>query len=87
MATTTHGCRWTSRCGWRKRSTALASAHRLIVVKGARHGFETALKTPVERDLIPEIVDFLEQAWNRQIDETGRAKSPGPQSPNGDLLG
>ena len=37
--------------------------HGLIVVDGARHGFETALKEPVNRDLVPEIVDFLEGAW------------------------
>jgi acetyl esterase/lipase len=42
--------------------------HRLIVVKGARHGFETALIDPVARDLIPEIIDFLERAWNRRIE-------------------
>ncbi len=37
--------------------------HRLIVVEGARHGFETLLKDPVDRDLLPEILAFLERAW------------------------
>jgi acetyl esterase/lipase len=55
----------------------LGIPYRLIVVHGARHGFETALKTPIERDLIPEIVDFLERAWNRRIDGTAASSRPG----------
>jgi acetyl esterase/lipase len=41
--------------------------NKLIVIPGARHGFETALEVPVKRDLVPEIVDFLERAWKQPI--------------------
>ena len=37
--------------------------HRLIVINGARHGFGTRLTEPVRRDLVPEILAFLESAW------------------------
>ncbi len=48
--------------------------HRLIVVDGARHGFEAMVKEPVERDLLPEILAFLERIWNVSIGgaNTGR---------------
>ena len=36
-------------------------AHRLIVVPGARHGFGLATE---DRDFLPEILAFLESAWN-----------------------
>jgi acetyl esterase/lipase len=55
----------------------LGVPNRLIVVHGARHGFETELKTPIEHDLIPEIVDFLERAWNRRIEGTAVSDRPG----------
>jgi acetyl esterase/lipase len=42
--------------------------HRLIVVEGARHGFETLLDDPVDRDLLPEILAFLETVWKRQAE-------------------
>ncbi len=42
--------------------------NRLIVVDGARHGFETMLREPVDRDLLPEIVDFLESAWKKRVE-------------------
>ena len=42
-------------------------------------------RAPVERDLIPEIVAFLE-ALEPADRLNGRAKTPG-LSPNGDLLG
>jgi acetyl esterase/lipase len=48
-------------------ASALAMAgipHRLIVVSGARHGFGVTVESPVHRDLLPEIVAFLEAAWN-----------------------
>jgi acetyl esterase/lipase len=54
---------------------ALASAgvrHRLIIVDGARHGFEATVKAPVERDLLPEILAFLESVWNVSI---GKART------------
>lgn len=52
---------------------ALESAgvpHRLIVVEGARHGFEAIVKYPVERDLLPEILAFLESVWDVSIGVT-----------------
>jgi acetyl esterase/lipase len=48
-------------------ATALAKAgvpHRLIVVEGARHGFESFVGGPKRRDLLPEIFAFLESVWN-----------------------
>jgi acetyl esterase/lipase len=51
-------------------AAALASAgvpHRLIVVEGARHGFEALVEFPQHRDLLPEILAFLETAWNISI--------------------
>ena len=42
--------------------------NKLIVIHGARHGFETALEEPVKHDLLPEIVDFLDRAWKRPIE-------------------
>jgi acetyl esterase/lipase len=42
--------------------------HRLIVVEGARHGFETLLEEPADRDLLPEILAFLESVWKRQAE-------------------
>ena len=37
--------------------------HSLIVVEGARHGFETELKDSPNRDLLPEILAFLDSVW------------------------
>jgi acetyl esterase/lipase len=51
-------------------AAALAQAgipHRLIVVEGARHGFETLVQQPTRRDLLPEILAFLETAWNSSV--------------------
>ena len=31
---------------------------------GARHGFETLFEEPQKRDLLPEILAFLESVWN-----------------------
>jgi acetyl esterase/lipase len=48
-------------------ASALAIAevpHRLIVVPGARHGFGMTVKYPKHRDLLPEIIGFLENVWN-----------------------
>jgi acetyl esterase/lipase len=39
-------------------------SHRLIVVAGARHGFEATVNEPTKRDLLPEILAFLESVWN-----------------------
>jgi len=38
--------------------------HQLIVVPGARHGFDSCVKSPQDRDLQPEILAFLESVWN-----------------------
>ncbi len=36
---------------------------RLIVVAGARHGFELHVRFPESRDLVPEILAFLDSVW------------------------
>ena len=40
--------------------------NRLILVPGARHGFEFRIGSPETRDLLPEILAFLETVW--QVD-------------------
>jgi dipeptidyl aminopeptidase/acylaminoacyl peptidase len=40
--------------------------NRLVVVPGARHGFELLVQFPEKRDLAPEIFAFLETVW--QVD-------------------
>jgi acetyl esterase/lipase len=40
--------------------------HRLIVVDGARHGFEAYVMEPAQRDLLPGIFAFLKSVWNLQ---------------------
>ncbi len=50
-------------------SAALAAAkvhHRLVVVEGARHGFEAGIDET--RDFLPEIFAFLESVWNVSIE-------------------
>jgi acetyl esterase/lipase len=42
--------------------------NRLIVVPGARHGFEAAVEYPERLDLLPEILAFLESAGIRRRD-------------------
>lgn len=37
--------------------------NRLIEIEGARHGFEPQVQEPQPRDLAPEILEFLEEAW------------------------
>jgi acetyl esterase/lipase len=49
---------------------ALAGAgvvHKLILVPGARHGFEAMVNAPLPRDLLPEIFAFLEGVWNTPL--------------------
>jgi acetyl esterase/lipase len=41
-------------------------SHRMLVVPGARHGFELTVKFPQTRNLLPEILAFLENVW--QVD-------------------
>jgi acetyl esterase/lipase len=38
--------------------------NRLIRVDGARHGFEALVRSPRQRDLLPEILAFLKNVWN-----------------------
>jgi dipeptidyl aminopeptidase/acylaminoacyl peptidase len=37
--------------------------NQLIVVPGARHGFELPVRFPETRDLLPEILAFLDSVW------------------------
>jgi acetyl esterase/lipase len=37
---------------------------RMILVEGARHGFEATVRAPERRDLMPEIFAFLQSVWN-----------------------
>jgi acetyl esterase/lipase len=37
--------------------------HRLLIVPGARHGFELVVGSPDSRDLLPEILAFLDSVW------------------------
>jgi len=53
-------------------SEALAAAlkaagipHRLIVIEGARHGFNLRVGG---RDLVPEVIAFLDAAWKDKVD-------------------
>jgi dipeptidyl aminopeptidase/acylaminoacyl peptidase len=39
--------------------------NRLIIVEGARHGFETVVEAPRRIDLLPDILRFLTDAWHR----------------------
>ena len=38
--------------------------NRLVVIEGARHGFETVVESPEYVDLLPEILAFLDKVWN-----------------------
>ncbi len=42
---------------------------RLIVVPGARHGFELLVEFPETRDLLPEILAFLDSVWQVHLHE------------------
>jgi acetyl esterase/lipase len=50
-----------------ERLSNLGVMHRLIVVPGARHGFEPQVGYPEERDLLPEIFAFLENVWQARL--------------------
>jgi acetyl esterase/lipase len=41
--------------------------NRLLIVTGARHGFELNIEFPEKRDLLPEILAFLESVWHVQL--------------------
>lgn len=51
----------------------LGVKHRLILVASARHGFEFRIGSPETRDLLPEILAFLESLWNETAAHPGRA--------------
>jgi acetyl esterase/lipase len=40
--------------------------HELILVDGARHGFEPQVNTVPRRDLLPDILGFLRSVWNNR---------------------
>jgi dipeptidyl aminopeptidase/acylaminoacyl peptidase len=52
--------------------------HRLIMVDGARHGFEATVNYPVKCDLLPEILAFLENVWNVSMGEIRGDSRAGP---------
>jgi acetyl esterase/lipase len=41
--------------------------HQLIIIPGARHGFDSLVKGARDRDLQPEILALLESVWNVSI--------------------
>jgi acetyl esterase/lipase len=43
--------------------------HRLIVIPGARHGFELQVGYPGPRDLLPELLAFLETVWHVPLND------------------
>jgi dipeptidyl aminopeptidase/acylaminoacyl peptidase len=47
--------------------TRTGVVNHLINVRGARHGFELMVKFPQSRDLLPEILAFLENVWQVQF--------------------
>jgi acetyl esterase/lipase len=50
---------------WMAESLARAGVkHQLLLVPGARHGFELVVGAPEKRDLLPEILAFLEKMWH-----------------------
>jgi dipeptidyl aminopeptidase/acylaminoacyl peptidase len=58
--------RWVPLEQSRRLDEALAQAgatHQLLIVPGARHGFGLTVKSPQTRNLIPEILAFLENVW------------------------
>ncbi|MGC8638851.1 MAG: alpha/beta hydrolase fold domain-containing protein [Isosphaeraceae bacterium] len=57
---------WTPPEQSRRLAEALGKAgvmHRLIEVTGARHGFELMVRHPETRDLLPDVLAFLETVW------------------------
>jgi len=62
----------------RRLSAALAAEgvrHRLIIVEGARHGFDFQVGS---RDLLPEVLAFLQSVWNVS---SGASETDPPQPP------
>jgi acetyl esterase/lipase len=59
--------RWVPLDQAREMAEALERAgvfHRLEIVEGARHGFETIVASPKRTDLMPTILAFLARVWN-----------------------
>lgn len=60
----------------------LNAPSRLIEIEGAKHGFQLKVGDPAPRDLLPEVVDFLETSWRsrRSRRVADPPKSAGPAS-------
>jgi acetyl esterase/lipase len=56
-------------------------SHRLLVVPGARHGFELAVRYPEPRDLLPDVLAFLDSVWQVPSQEPSRPRIPGDDCP------
>jgi|GEM_PF-762197 len=54
--------------------------NRLIEIEGARHGFQLQVMEPEPRDLLPEILAFLEEAWGGRVVDPGRDHAAIPSS-------
>jgi acetyl esterase/lipase len=50
-----------------ERLTLAGVKNRLILVPGARHGFEFKIGVPETRDILPEILAFLETVWQLDV--------------------
>jgi dipeptidyl aminopeptidase/acylaminoacyl peptidase len=50
-----------------ERLSAAGVFNRLILVPGARHGFEFQIRYPQNRDLLPEVLCFLERVWQVRV--------------------
>ncbi|APW59823.1 alpha/beta hydrolase [Paludisphaera borealis] len=51
------------RLGW------MAIPSRLIEINGARHGFELRVEAPSPRDLLPDVLDFLNEVWRERASD------------------
>ncbi|MDR3620897.1 MAG: alpha/beta hydrolase [Paludisphaera borealis] len=43
--------------------------NRLIEIVGARHGFELRVEAPSPRDLLPDVLDFLNEVWRERASD------------------
>jgi acetyl esterase/lipase len=50
--------------------------HQLLIVPGARHGFELIVRSPDTRDLLPEILAFLDSVWQVPSRDDTRPQVP-----------
>lgn len=77
--------RWVPADQSRRMSRALEQAgvfHRLVIVEGAQHGFETVVESPRRVDLVPEILAFLQSVWNVSGARPPRGSTPNRASTN-----